>query len=86
MNDDTRLWPIGLRRLAAIIGAAATVQLAEAFGGTEKNNIPKNPYRKHPFVNVIGHDNAVFKKLTTGYTVGKRAAMFHDMGARVYRL
>ncbi|MDA0663597.1 MAG: amidohydrolase family protein [Proteobacteria bacterium] len=27
-----------------------------------------------------------FKKLTTGYTAGERAAMFHDTAARVYRL
>ncbi len=54
--DNPRTWPVGLRRLAEVIGPAAAVRLAEAFGGTEGNYIPMTAKIDHPFVAVIGLD------------------------------
>lgn len=56
MTDDLRTWPIGLRRLAEIIGPAAAVRLAEIYGGTDSNHVPKKARRDHPWVQVIGLD------------------------------
>lgn len=56
MIDETRSWPIGLQRLAEVVGPAAAVRLAEAFGGTEDNYIPKKATVDHPFTVVIGLD------------------------------
>lgn len=54
--EDTRSWPVGLRRLAKIIGPAAAVRLADAYGGEEDWYIPKTPNIEHPFVAIIGLD------------------------------
>lgn len=56
MTGDTRSWPVGLRRLAEIVGPAAAVNLAESFGGIERVYIPKTARIDHPFVAVIGLD------------------------------
>jgi hypothetical protein len=53
---DVRSWPVGLRRLADVIGPAAAVKLADAFGGGEDYYIPKTAGITHPFVAVIGLD------------------------------
>jgi hypothetical protein len=56
MSDDIRTWPIGLRRLAEVIGAAAAVRLADAFGGKENIRIPNVARVEHPFTAIIGLD------------------------------
>jgi hypothetical protein len=55
-GDDTRTWPVGLRRLAELIGAAGAMRLAERFGGLENLYVPRQPRRNHPWVPLIGYD------------------------------
>lgn len=56
LTDQTQSWPVGLRRLAEVIGPAAAVRLADAFGGAEKIYIPKKARIDHEFTAVIGLD------------------------------
>ena len=56
MVEDIRSWPVGLRRLAEVIGPAAAVRLAEAFGGTEDIYIPITANPSHSFTDIIGLD------------------------------
>lgn len=42
--------------MADVIGPAAAVRLANTFGGTEDNYIPKTARLDHPFVPVIGKE------------------------------
>lgn len=56
MVDDTRSWPVGLRRLAEVIGPKATVDLADALGGAENVYIPKTPRIDHEITAIIGLD------------------------------
>lgn len=56
MTEETRSWPVGLRRLADVIGPAAAVRLADAFGGIEKVYIPKTANADHLFTDAIGLD------------------------------
>ena len=56
MIDDIHSWPIGLRRLAEVIGPAAAVRLAEALGGAENVYIPKKARIDHPITAIIGLD------------------------------
>ena len=56
-QEDTRSWPIGLRRIAAVIGASLTLKLVENFGGTEGHYLPRLPTQRHPFAAVIGYDD-----------------------------
>ena len=56
MVEDIRSWPVGLRRLAEVIGPAAAVRLAEAFGGTEDIYIPIMANPSHSFTDIIGLD------------------------------
>lgn len=55
-SDQTHTWPVGLRRLAEVIGPAAAVRLADEFGGAEKVYIPKRARIDHDFTAVIGLD------------------------------
>lgn len=78
--DDTRSWPIGLRRLAEVVGPAAAVKLAEAFGGEEDWYIPKTATVDHPFVGVIGLDR--MEALSTamgGTTIEIPRGVFRDL-------
>ena len=75
---DTSTWPIGLRRIAEIIGPAAAVRLADAIGGTEDNYVPKQPTITHPFVPIIGLDRTELLARAFG---GKRI----DIPRGVYR-
>jgi len=56
VTDSTRSWPVGLRRLAIVIGPAAAVKLAEVLGGTENIYIPKTARIDHLLTSVIGLD------------------------------
>lgn len=56
MTDQTNTWPVGLRRLAEVIGPAAAVRLADVFGGAEKVYIPKKARIDHDFTAIIGLD------------------------------
>ncbi len=53
---DTSTWPVGLRRIAEVIGPAAAVRLADAVGGTEDNYVPRTPSLEHTWVQIIGMD------------------------------
>lgn len=66
MTYDLRTWPIGLRRLAEVIGPAAAVRMADVYGGTESNYIPKHPRRDHPLVQLIGYDKLALLCATFG--------------------
>lgn len=52
-HENIRPWPIGVRRIAAVIGAKEALRLVEVFGGTEDHHIPKNASPDHPFARVI---------------------------------
>lgn len=56
MTEQTNTWPVGLRRLAEVIGPAAAVRLADEFGGAEKVYIPKKARIDHDFTAIIGLD------------------------------
>ena len=56
-HEDIRPWPIGLRRIAAVIGAKEALRLVEAFGGTEDHHIPKKASPDHPFARVIEYED-----------------------------
>lgn len=56
MVEQTHTWPVGLRRLAEVIGPAAAVRLADTFGGIERVYIPKTVKIDHDFVGIIGLD------------------------------
>jgi hypothetical protein len=78
--DDTRSWPIGLRRLAEVIGPAAAVRLAEAFGGEEDWYIPKTATVDHPFVAVIGLDRMeALSAAMGGTTIEIPRGVFRDL-------
>jgi len=53
---DEKSWPIGLQRLASIIGPKAALQIAESFGGVQDQYIPKHARVDHPFAALIGLD------------------------------
>lgn len=55
MTSDTTAWPIGLQRLAEVVGPAAAVRLAEAVGGV-KTYIPQNEAADHPLARIIGRE------------------------------
>ncbi|WP_316978031.1 hypothetical protein [Shumkonia mesophila] len=77
---DVRSWPVGLRRLAEIIGAAAAVALAEAFGGEEDWYIPKTAAVDHPFVAVIGLDRMeALSAAMGGTTIEIPRGVFRDL-------
>lgn len=54
---NVRSWPIGLHRLAEVIGPASTVRLAEVYGGI-RIYVRATPTVKDPIVQVIGIDKA----------------------------
>ena len=56
MVEQTRTWPIGLRRLAEVIGPAAAVRLANVLGGVENVYIPKKARIDHEITAIIGLD------------------------------
>lgn len=53
---EEKSWPIGLQRLAVIIGPKAALQLAEHFGGVQDQYIPRRARLDHPFTALIGLD------------------------------
>lgn len=53
---EEKSWPIGLQRLAVIIGPKAAMQLAEHFGGVQNQYIPRRARLDHPFTALIGLD------------------------------
>lgn len=55
VTDQADITSIQLRRVAEVIGAAATVRLAERFGGVQ-TYIPQAPGADHPWAPVIGLD------------------------------
>lgn len=57
MTDDLRTWPIGLRKLAEVIGPAAAVRLSEVYGGTALY-VHRHMAVDNPIVQVIGLDKA----------------------------
>lgn len=78
--SDTRSWPVGLRRLAEIIGPAAAVKLAESFGGEEDWYIPKTATIGHPFVSVIGLDRLeALSASMGGTTIEIPRGVFRDL-------
>lgn len=46
--------PIGLKRIAEVIGVQAAMLLADHFGGQERCPIARNPKPTHPWAQVIG--------------------------------
>lgn len=55
MTTDTTAWPIGLQRLAEVVGPAAAMRLAEAVGGV-RTYIPRNEELDHPLARIIGRE------------------------------
>ncbi len=67
-NPDTLDWealPAGLQELHALVGAAPTILLAEAFGGTSVY-VPCRPHSDHPLVACIGMAAALLLATTYG--------------------
>lgn len=64
-EDATHSWPIGLRRLAEVIGPAAAVRLADAYGGVEDLRIPKTARPDHDLAKVLTRDE--FEALCAAY-------------------
>ncbi|WP_142851002.1 hypothetical protein, partial [Telmatospirillum sp. J64-1] len=62
--DDTTTWPVGLQRLAEIVGAKAALQLADTIGGV-RTPIPKKMNSDHPLAKLIGREE--FAKLVYVY-------------------
>ena len=56
MVEQTHTWPVGLRRLAEVIGPAAAVRMADVLGGIENVYIPKKARIDHEITAIIGID------------------------------
>ena len=57
-QPNTRAWPIGLRRLAEVIGPAGAMAMAEVYGGQPSLYIPKKLTARHDLVLLLGQSNA----------------------------
>ncbi|WP_299378476.1 helix-turn-helix domain-containing protein [uncultured Kiloniella sp.] len=55
-SDSYDGWPLGLKRLAKIIGHKATLDLVEVAGGLDKPKIPAEVTPEHPWVKAVGID------------------------------
>lgn len=55
--NDISAWPIGLKRLAEVIGPAGAVKLADTIGGGNRIYIPKTPTATNRIALIIGIRN-----------------------------
>lgn len=54
---DMSLWPMGLKKLAEVIGPKPTLDFVSHFGGLDKLHVPVDPDITHPWAQAIGIDN-----------------------------
>ena len=56
LSPATRYWPHVMKRIARVVGEAATLRLVAHCGGLDRSWVPVHPRPDHPWAQVLGFE------------------------------